>query len=197
MMARTDRREGRGRLSSIDLLPEEAEEDVVWALEQLRETRLPQNTILMEFNERLADKGLEPISKSAWNRFAVRKAIQFRRIDEVQRISGELVKSLDPDTPDQVTVLVSELVKIRCFELLEGKDLGSKELMEVARANSSAVGAQMVSADHRRKLEDEFDKRMVKVADKAEEIAREAGLSADRVAQLRRDFLGVRVAPPK
>ena len=197
MMARNDRREGRGRLSSIDLLPEEAEEDVVWALEQLRETRLPQNTILMEFNERLADKGLEPISKSAWNRFAVRKAIQFRRIDEVQRISGELVKSLDPDTPDQVTVLVSELVKIRCFELLEGKDLGSKELMEVARANSSAVGAQMVSADHRRKLEDEFDKRMVKVADKAEEIAREAGLSADRVAQLRRDFLGVRVAPPK
>jgi hypothetical protein len=41
-----NRREGRGRLSTIDLLPEEAEEDVVWALEQLRERKLPQNVIL-------------------------------------------------------------------------------------------------------------------------------------------------------
>ena len=31
---------GRGHLSSIDMLPEEAEEDIVWALEQLRENKL-------------------------------------------------------------------------------------------------------------------------------------------------------------
>lgn len=183
-MARPDRREGRGRLSSIDLLPEEAEEDVVWALEQLRDNRLPAKTILMEFNERLADKQIKPISKSAWNRFAVRKAIQFRRIDEVRRISGELVKSLDPDTPDQVTVLVSELVKIRAFELLEGRDLGSKELMEIARANSSAVGAQMVSADHRRKLQDEFDKRMQKAAEAVTEAGKNAGVSEDTLQKI-------------
>lgn len=37
-----DRREGRGRLSSIDQLPEEAEPDIVWANEQLRKEKLPQ-----------------------------------------------------------------------------------------------------------------------------------------------------------
>jgi hypothetical protein len=36
MVSAADKREGRGRLSSIDLLPEEADEDIVWALEQLR-----------------------------------------------------------------------------------------------------------------------------------------------------------------
>ena len=56
--AAIDRREGRGRLSSIDLLPDEAEPEVVWALEQLRDRKLPQTAILAEFNERLADKGI-------------------------------------------------------------------------------------------------------------------------------------------
>ena len=74
--AEQDRREGRGRLSSIDLLPEEAEEDVVWALEQLRARNLPQTVILAEFNERLADKGIEAISKSSWSRYAVLKRIR-------------------------------------------------------------------------------------------------------------------------
>ena len=46
MAARKEDRIGRGRLSSIDLLPEEADEDVAWALEQLRARDLPQNTIL-------------------------------------------------------------------------------------------------------------------------------------------------------
>ena len=41
------------------MLPEEAEEDIVWALEQLRENKLPQTTILEEFNLRLADKGTD------------------------------------------------------------------------------------------------------------------------------------------
>ena len=191
------RREGRGRLSSIDLLPDEAEPDIVWALDQLRERKLPQNTILMEFNERLADKGIEPISKSAWNRYAVRKAIQFRRLDDVQRISGELVDSLGTDGPDQVTVAVAEMIKAMSFELLESGKLDSKGVMELSRALSSAVSAQRGSEEYRRRLEQRVASQVEKAADRAEEMAREAGLSADRIAQLRRDFLGVREGTPK
>lgn len=187
-----DRREGRGRLSSIDLLPDEAEPDIVWALEQLRERKLPQNTILMEFNERLADKGLEPISKSAWNRYAVRKAIQFRKLDEVQRMSSELVQNLGTDGPDEVTVAVAEMLKLAMFQLLEKGEVNSKGIMELARALSSAVSAQRGSDEYRRQLERRVAQQVEKAADKAAELAEEAGLSADRVAQLRRDFLGIR-----
>lgn len=191
-MARAaDRREGRGRLSSIDLLPEAAEEDVVWALEQLRANKLPQNVILEEFNERLADKGIAAVSKSAFNRFAVRKAIMFRKIDDVQRISGELVTSLGTDGPDQVTVTVAEMIKVMAFQLLEEGELDTKELMELSRAVSSAVSAQRGSEEHRQQLERRYAKKLEAAADKAEEMAKEAGLGSERIAAIRKGVLGI------
>jgi hypothetical protein len=189
--AEQSRREGRGRLSSIDMLPEEAEADVVWALEQLRERSMPQTAILDEFNKRLADRGIAKVSKSSWSRYAVRKAIQFRKLDEVQRMSGELVASLGSDGPDQVTVAVAEMLKLAMFRLLEDKEMDSKGVMELARALSSAVSAQRGSEEYRRRLEQRVNAQVEKAADKAEELARDAGLSADRIAQLRREFLGV------
>ncbi|RIV82966.1 DUF3486 family protein [Aurantiacibacter xanthus] len=185
---------GRGRLSSIDLLPEEAEADVVWALEKLRDRKLPQTVILAEFNERLMDKGLEPISKGAFSRYAVRKAIQFRKLDEVQRISGELVTSLGSDGPDQVTVAVAEMLKLAMFQMLEEGEVDSKNIMELGRALQSAVNAQRASDEYRKQLEARVSKQIEQAADKAEEMAREAGLSPERIEQLRRDFLGVREA---
>lgn len=190
--AEQNRREGRGRLSSIDQLPDEAEQDVIWALEQLRERKLPQNTILMEFNERLADKGIAPISKSAWSRYAVRKAIQFRKLDEVQRMSGELVNSLGTDGPDQVTVAVAEMLKTAMFQLLEGGEVSTKGIMELSRALQSAVSAQKGSDEYRRQLEARVAEKMASAADRVEDVGREAGLSSERIAQLRREFLGVR-----
>src|SRR3546814_13583166 len=84
--------EGRGRLSSIDLLPEEAEPDIVWASEQLRLREKPAKMILAEFNARLADRGIASISKSAWGRYSVRQALQFRTLAQVHHISGELAE---------------------------------------------------------------------------------------------------------
>lgn len=184
------RREGRGHLSSIDMLPDEAEEDIVWALEQLRERSLPQNTILMEFNERLADKGIEAISKSAWNRYAVRKAIQFRKLDEVQRIGGELVRTMDAKEPDQVTVAVAELIKVAVFEVLENGNPTSKGIMELSRALQSAVGAQKASAEYRERLEKEVAAKLAEAAKKVGEISDRKGVSAEALAEINRALLG-------
>lgn len=181
-----DRREGRGRLSSIDLLPEEAEPDVVWALEQLRDRKLPQTAILVEFNERLVDRGITPISKSAWSRFAVRKAIQFRKLDEVQRMSSELVSSLGTDGPDQVTVAVAEMLKLAAFQLLEDGELTSKGVMELSRALQSAVNAQKGSAEARRKLEEEVDLRMKKAAAAVADVGAKKGVSPETLAEINR-----------
>lgn len=187
----TDRREGRGRLSSIDLLPEEAEPDIVWALEQLRERTMPQVAILDEFNGRLADRGFGKVSKSAFSRWSVRKAIQFRRLDEVRAITSDVVTGLGTDGADQVTVAVAEMLKVAIYESLEGQ-LDPKSIMELSRALGSAVSAQKASAEHRRKLEEQVNAKVEAAAEVAETAAREAGLSADRVAQIRRDVLGVR-----
>lgn len=176
------RREGRGRLSSIDMLPEEADEDIAWALEQLRERKLPSVVILVGFNDRLVAKGIKPISKSAWSRYAVRKAIQFRKLDEARRMSAELVSQLGPAGADEVTVMVAELLKIAMAELLETGELNSKAVMELARGLQSVVSAQKTSAEHRRKLQEEL---LAKV-DKAIEKAGKDDAGGDAQAALKR-----------
>lgn len=186
-----DRREGRGRLSSIDMLPEEAEPDIVWALEQLRAQTQPQTAILDEFNARLADRGIGKVSRSAFSRWSVRKALQFRRLDEVRAITGDIATALGTDGADQVTVAIAEMVKVAIYESLEGQ-LGAKEIMELSRALQSVVGAQKASTEHRARLEARVAAQVEEAADRAGVAAAEAGLSADRVAQIRRDVLGVR-----
>lgn len=189
----TDRREGRGRLSSLDLLPEEAEPDIVWALEQLRERTMPQIAILDGFNARLADRGIGSVSKSAFSRWSVRKALQFRRLDELRAISGDVVGGLGTEGADEVTVAVAEMIKAAIFEALEGEQ-NTKGIMELSRALGSVVAAQKTSAQHRRALEEKIDAQVTAAAERAGAAAAEAGLSADRVAQIRRDVLGVRAA---
>ncbi len=183
-------REGRGRLSSIEQLPEEAEPDVLWALEQLRERKMPSAAILTEFNARLADRGIGGVSKSAWGRYSVRKAIQFRKLDEVQRMSAELVSSLGSDGPDAVTVMVAEMIKLASFQLLEEGEVGTKGIMELSRALSGAVSAQRGSAEHRRQMEAEVELRLRKAAEEVSQVGKKAGVSAETLAEINR-ALGV------
>ncbi len=187
----SERREGRGRLSSIDLLPDDAEPDIVWALEQLRERSTPQTAIVAEFNRRLSERGIDPVSKSTFSRWSVRKAVQFRRLDEVRAITGDIVTGLGTDGADEVTVAVAEMLKAAIYESLEGAT-DPKSLMELSRALQTAVAAQRSSAEHRAKLEARVKDQVAAAADRAETAGREAGLSADRIAQLRRDVLGLR-----
>ncbi|WP_198045855.1 phage protein Gp27 family protein [Novosphingobium aquimarinum] len=136
------------------MLPVEAEPDIVWALQQLRENRLPQAVILTEFNERLADRGIPPIGRGAWSRYSLRKSVQFKRLDEVQKISRQLVQQIGTGGPDQATVMIGEMIKTAAFQMLEDGDIDSKSLMELAHALSGTVGAQKKSSEHRRRLED-------------------------------------------
>lgn len=190
MGRRRDHREGRGRLSAIDMLPEEAEEDIAWALEQLRTRKLPQTALLEEFNLRLADKGLAPVSKSSWNRYSVRKAIMFRKLDEMQRMSGELMASLGTEGPDQVTVAVAEMLKLAAFQALEGDNMTTKGIMELSRALQSAVGAQKTSAEYRQRLEAELQAKLAKAADAVNAIGAKSGISKEALDEINRRLLG-------
>lgn len=183
-MAGGDRREGRGRLSSIDLLPEEAEPEIIWALDQLRDRKMPQKMILKEFNARLADRAIAGISKSAWNRYAVRKAIQFRRLDEARRMSAELVTNLGPEGADDVTVAVAEMLKLAILELLEDGDMKPKGVMELSRALQSSISAQKTSAEHRRRLQEEIEQRLKKAVQAVAEVGAKSGVSEEAIEKI-------------
>lgn len=184
-MARAPERKGRGRLSSIDLLPEEAEPDVVWAAEELRQGKRLQIDILAEFNARLADRGIGPISPSAFGRYSVRKAEQFREMDEIRRISAELSSSLGTGGADELTLAVAAMVKKAAYKMLEGGKLDPKSVMELARAVQSAASAAKMSAEHRRRLEDEFRTRFEKAVDAVENDVANAARPVDPAEVLR------------
>ncbi|MES2987666.1 MAG: phage protein Gp27 family protein [Pseudomonadota bacterium] len=188
-----DRREGRGRLSTLDMLPDDASADLVWALEALRAREMPANAILDEFNARLADRGVAKVSKSAFNRWSIRKTLAFNRLDEARAITKDIVATLGTSDTDELTIAIGEISKAAIYESLEQGEKSPKQIMELARALSAVVSAQKASAEHRGKLEARANAMVEDVVEKAGDVMREAGLSADRVAQMRRDVLGLRV----
>lgn len=196
------RRTGRGRLSSIELLPPEAEPIVAWAMGELRARKHTQLDILDEFNKRLrklaaeTEIAIEPISLSAFNRHALRLATTARRLEETRSIAAALTERLEPGDADDLTVMIAETIKTLIFEILEaGVDkkgrpaIDPKGAMELARALHSAASAQAVSSARRTKVEKEF---AAKAAAAIDSVAKAKGLTAETVSDIKAQILGVK-----
>jgi hypothetical protein len=196
----------RGRLSEIDLLPEWADEAKLWAFEQLKKRKKSQLDILDEFNARLKaaalahDVTITPpvISRSAFNRTALKIAKLSNRLEETRAIAQVLAPKLDEAGDNSVTLMVAETIKTLTLELLtnagEMKADGETATMlrECARAISAAEQAKRISADTRRKIEAELKDAAAKAVD---QVAREKGLSAEAVNAIREQVLGIRKKP--
>lgn len=201
----TDRREGRGRLSSIEQLPEICDEDIAWASAELRDRKMPQTEILRQFNARLADKGIRGVSKGAFSRYSVRLAIEMRKISASREITSAVLDRMPKGERSDTTLAAIELVKYRLVELIMGEEEPDPKLLANAslalmRLSSTALReAEGQRRDQKAKQDQaERDKaaeqekaEAVQTADTVEKIATEAGLSADRVAAIRKGVLGL------
>ena len=183
-------RKGRGRLSSLEMLPEEADGDLLWLHDELRASKRPQTAIRRDFNARLADRGIAPISTGTFNRYTVRKAREWREYDERQRLARDLVETMGPDGADKMSVAVSERVKMAVDHLLSEGGLGPKEVAALARANRAAVAAQKDAIELRRTLEDEQQRKLEEVAEAVQDVAQKAGITEDTMAEINRRILG-------
>lgn len=197
---------GRGKLSSIDLLPEEADEAIAWANAELRERKMPQTEILRTFNAMLADKGIKGVSKSAFGRHSVRLAVELRKLKAARDITEAVLARLPPGERSDATLALSELVKFRLAEMVTSDEepsvkelanvtLALNRLSTIARREQDARIAgkkdQREDAD-REKADAEKEAEANRVAaDKVEQIGSDAGLSAERIARIRREVLGV------
>ncbi len=189
---------GRGRLSAIDLLPDECSVLISWAAQELAGRDRTQLDIYAEFKTKLialqgeTGVGFDIPSFSAFNRHSLRLSQMTRRLEQTREIAATISERLDAEASDDLTLIAAEAIKTLVFEVLQSAGdggLSPKGAMELANALRSAVAAQSVSTTRRQKVEAEFAKK----TDAAiKEVGKEAGLSHDRIAQLRRDFLGVR-----
>ena len=208
---RPTRREGRGQLSTIDLLPEAADEAIAWANAQLRERVIPQNEILRQFNAMLADHGIAPVSRSAFSRHSVKLAIETRKIEASREITSAVLAQLPKGDRTDSTIAAIELVKFRLIELITSEEeINPKLLLNAslalqrlsATAAREAEGQRRDARDQREEAEREREEAERHAAEKAEaearetadtvaKIAGEAGLSADRIAAIRKGVLGL------
>ena len=181
---------GRGRLSTIELLPPEADPIVAWAFQELKAREKFQKDIHEEFNQRLADIGEGPISKSSFNRHSISIAQIARRHEDVRVMTAALTERLEPGQTDDLTIMAAETIKALIFELLQDQDgMKPKDAMELARALQSAVNAQRIPLDRKRAQLAQFEDQVDGALDK---VATETGMGAERIAELRREFLGLR-----
>jgi len=191
----------RGRLSSIDTLPEWADEAKLNAFTALKERKLPQLEILDRFNAELRVAALangvtDPpqISSSAFNRHAMKLAILGRRLEETRAIANVLAPKLDAQGDNSLTLLVAETIKTLASEMLANSgELNAdgetaEMLMFTARALKHAEESKRISSDTRAKIEKEL---AAKTAQAVDQVAKAQGLTRDTVDAIKAQILGM------
>jgi len=194
-------RPGRGRLSSIDLLPREVDDIVAWAADELGNRDRTQFDIYQEFVQKLEERMAEfhgdleidiPGLRS-FNRHAVRLSRMSRMLDETREIASVMAAKFDPQKSDDMTVTTAETIKALVLYMIHAAKgeitlAASKNVMELASAFRSAQQAQGVSSDRRHKAEAEFK---AKVQEAVTTVAKVKGLSAETVEAIQAQVLGV------
>ncbi len=186
---------GRGRLSSIDLLPEEAAPCVRAALDALAARKRTQEDIRAELNDCLARLGLGPISRSAFNRHALRMAAVGKQLQQAREVAAVMAEKLDDLPEGDIGLLLIEAIKTLVYDVVMDEALreqdgreGLKMLSRAADAVMRLERARKTNAETRRLAMRAFARQAEEAVERA---GREAGLSAEAVAQIRREVLGV------
>jgi hypothetical protein len=203
-MAEVERRahRGRGRISSMEMMPEAADEALAFANTELRLRRMPQTAILRRMNAMLADHGIRPVSVGTFSRYSLRMAMEIRKITASREITNAVINRLPKGDRSETTVAAIELVKHRLIELILGKDDPDPQLLASAslalmRLSTTALveakGQFLDQQDKREQVEREkaHDRELAAAAKAATKIAKEAGLSADRITAIRKGVLGL------
>lgn len=190
---------GRGRLSNIELLPEQCAPIVAEAAAALQKREKTQTEIYQQFVSDLEGIQREhrgelefPIpSFSAFNRYSLHLAIMTQRINQTRDIASMLASKFDAEASDDLTLIAAEAIKTLIFELLTTSGeagIDPKGAMSLANALRSAAQAQGISTARRQKVEQEF-------ADRAKEavktVAKAKGLSEDGAKAILDQILGV------
>jgi Protein of unknown function (DUF3486) len=181
----------RGRLSSMDLLPEDAWPHVREALDALADRKLPQEKIRETFNAHLLALGYDPVSRSAFNRKSLSLAKIGENIRQAREMAAIFAEKMD-DMPDgDVGMLINEMVKVIIYNMTEdiaAKDIevGAKLLKEVSLTLHRLEQAGNISVKRRREIE---LRASAKAADVVEKVAKERGLSAETAEAIKNKVL--------
>lgn len=191
---------GRGRLSSFDLLPTEAEGIVAWAAAELADREKTQTDIYAEFvakcealmAEHRGELEFDIPAFSSFNRYSIRQARLSKRLTETREIVAVLAQKHDAKASDDLTIIAGEMIKSVVLHMLgDGADgVAPKELKALADAFRAAQAAQNMSSDRRAK---EDAKLAARVTEAVDTVAKAAGMTKETAEKIKSEILGVQV----
>lgn len=189
---------GRGRLSSFDTLPSEADGIVAWAAGELADRDKTQTEIYAEFVARCQALMAEHRGElefripafSSFNRFSLRQARLSRRLDQTREIVAVLAEKHDAKASDDLTIIAGEMIKSVVLHMLgdAADGIAPKQLKELADAFRSAQAAQNLSSTRKAK---ETAQLQEKLGAAVEAVAKAKGLTAETAEQIKAEILGV------
>jgi len=185
------RDDGRNVLNSLDLVPDAGRDAVAWAMGELNKRARTQADILFELNDRLAAAGVDPISKSAFNRVAVRCYNRRMRNEEHAAVLTITARNLEAEHIDLNDAVLTEMIKTLVAEVIDAHEgqIDPEGAAFLARAYRDVKTAESLS----RELQDKRQKQLEKTVDAATKaVGRARGLSAETIEQLRAEILGVK-----
>mgnify|MGYP001765272339 CR=1 FL=1 len=184
--------QGRGHLSSIDLLPEEAWPHVRAALDALAKNRRTQEAIRDELNTHLLALGLTPVSKSSFNRRSLALAKIGADIARTREMAAVFAEKLNDMPEGDVGMLINEMVKTLLYDLterasVENIEVSAKMAKDISLAVFRLEQAGSISTKRRREIE---DRAKAKVTEAVKEVGKIKGISSDTQAEIIEKILG-------
>lgn len=189
---------GRGRLSSFDTLPTEADVIVAWAAGELADRDKTQTEIYAEFvakcqalmAEHRGELEFRIPAFSSFNRFSLRQARLSRRLDQTRDIVAVLAEKHDAKASDDLTIIAGEMIKSVVLHMLgdAADGIAPKQLKELADAFRSAQAAQNLSSARKTK---ETQQLQAKLGEAVDAVAKAKGLTAETAEQIKSEILGV------
>lgn len=183
----------RGRLSSIEKLPDDAWPHAVEAMAALKERRRDAEHIREELNGHLLAMGHPPISRSAFSRFSLKLAVQGAKLIRAREAGAMWSEKMKGEPQDEVTLLTLESVMALTYEIVTDHQVNDtatsmKLLKEAALTIRSLALAKKLTIDGAAKRERELTEKTMEAVDTA---AKAAGLSAETAEAIKAKILGI------
>jgi len=129
------------------------------------------------------------VSKSAVGRYKQQAEAQMARYREAQEVAKVWIGKLQADPEGDVGRLLAEMLRTTAFQTLGDIEAGSpQDVMFLAKALKDLASADKLTADRILLVRREAAKD---AAEKVSSVGKAKGLSAETVAELRKEILGV------
>ncbi len=181
--------------STIDRLPSDILAQLQLLLQDPRVTQLEATARINEILE--AEGHPERVSKSAVNRYAVKMEEVGAKLRQSREVAQMYISQVGAAPQGQTGLLINEMLRSMAFELslkMQESDVEDPESMgaTIGQLKNLALTMQRLeqSATINVKRESEIRKQAVEqAAEKAADVAQQAGVSADTIQRIRRDVL--------